>query len=80
MEHAIAWKHRHRLYRNYYVAGPDQEDWQLLQSLCERGLMEVIRQPSDMFGDMTVFAVTIAGQEALSREDKVCSGVVVENS
>lgn len=65
MEHATAWKHKRRLYRNYFVAGPDHMDWSVLQELCERGLMHVRRGPSDIMGGMTIFSVTDAGIAAL---------------
>ena len=65
MEHAVAWGHPRPLYRNYFVAGPDHEDWPTLQSLCDRGLMRVRREPSEEFGGMTVFAVTADGQASM---------------
>lgn len=68
MEHACAWSHRSRFYRNHYVSGPDSSEWAALQSLCERGLM-FVRLASiastDRFGGMSVFAVTQAGFAAL---------------
>ena len=69
MEHATAWRHPRRLYRNHYTAGPEQDSWPTLQALCARGLMRVHCAPSDDLGGMTVFAVTDAGIAALGREE-----------
>lgn len=69
MEHATAWQHRSRLYRNHFTAGPEQDDWSVLTGLCERGLMKVRRPPSAEFGGMTVFSVTEGGLRALGAKD-----------
>ena len=68
-EHATAWTHRHRLYRNYFVAGPDHEDWPVLQALCARGLVQMVRGQSATFGGDAVFSVTPAGIAALGEGD-----------
>lgn len=69
MEHATAWRHPRRLYRNHFVAGPDHDDWSTLQVLCHRGLMRARPLPSDVFGDSVVFFVTELGLAALKGRD-----------
>ncbi len=69
MEHACAWTHKSRLYRNHFVAGDDHADWPTLQALCERGLMYVSHEPSEFVGGMTTFSVTDAGLTALAEKD-----------
>lgn len=74
MEHAVAWRHRRRLYRNHFIAGPDHVDWPTLLALCEQRLMYVRREPSSDFGGMTVFAVTEAGKKALAERQRKSGG------
>lgn len=66
MEHATAWRHKRRLYRNHFVTGPDTIDWPIVFGLVERGLMKMTRSPSELSGGMQVFAVTDAGIAALT--------------
>jgi hypothetical protein len=65
LEHACAWRHERQFYRNHYCAGPDHEDWRMLQALCERGLMRVAQGPGPALGGQSVFAVTATGRLAL---------------
>jgi hypothetical protein len=65
MEHALGrYARRQRDFRNHFVAGPDHEDWPILQGLCERGLMCAGR-PSKALGGMSIFVVTDAGKAKL---------------
>jgi len=68
MEHATAWRHRQRLYRNYFATSHGTDDWPIIQALCERGLMRVVRAPTALLGGMTVFAVTETGIAALGTQ------------
>jgi hypothetical protein len=61
MEHATAWHHHRRLYRNHFVTGPGTTDWPTVQALCSRGLMMQTRAPSELSGGDAVFTVTEAG-------------------
>lgn len=70
MEHATAWKHRDRLYRNYFAADSTHDDWITIKQLCERGLMGVRRRPTARFGYLTIFTVTEAGIAALKTKRK----------
>ena len=65
MEHATGWRSRSPGYRNHFVAEPGHHDWPTLQTLCEKGLMRVSREPSELSGGSHVFAVTTAGLEML---------------
>lgn len=70
MEHATAWRHRHRLYRNHFATSPGTDDWAPIQALCERGLMRVLVSAEDGdFGGMTIFTVTDSGIAALKAAD-----------
>lgn len=67
MEHAVAWHKDGPRYRNHFVAGEGHSDWLALQALCERGLMHISRQPSELSGGDFVFCVTEAGLEELRK-------------
>jgi hypothetical protein len=66
MEHATAWRHKQRLYRNHFVAGPGHDNWGVLKALCDRGLMRQSRG-SELSGGDSVFVVTDEGLAALRR-------------
>ena len=68
MQHAVAWKHKNRLYRNHFAVGPDDDDWTTIQVLCERGLMCVLRSPSEI-SPLTIFTVTALGIDSLKGLD-----------
>jgi hypothetical protein len=70
MEHAVGWTDgRQRLYRNHYAAAPDCDAWIGLQSLVNRGLMRLSRNPSDLTGGMSVFSVTSHGLLVLKQNN-----------
>lgn len=52
-------------YRNYFVADPESMDFKLILQMVDEGLMKLIRDPSDMTGEMPVFAVTEYGKNFL---------------
>lgn len=62
MAHATAWPD---CYRNHFCASAGHDDWATIQGLCARGLMRVVRAPSELSGGDTVFAVTGEGFAAL---------------
>lgn len=68
MEHATAWNHKQRLYRNHFVTDHDSDDGKIIAGLIERGLMAMTRQGGQLSGGMPVFAVTKAGQDELAKE------------
>ena len=61
MEHATGWRSKRPLYRNHFCAGPDHEDWPVLQELCVRGLMRVSMSAEPALGGQSVFTVTEQG-------------------
>lgn len=69
MEHSTGWRSANPLFRNHFVASEGHDDWLTLQGLCERGLMRVSREPSELSGGGTVFSVTEAGIRALKRTE-----------
>ena len=65
LEHATAWKHDRPLYRNYYATAPDCDDWNLVQGLVKKGLMQDMGTNSGIFGELSFFRVTDLGLDAL---------------
>jgi hypothetical protein len=68
MEHATGWNSREPLYRNHFVTGEGSDDWPIIQGLCQRGLMKMMRKPSALSGGDPVFSVTQAGIELLPKK------------
>lgn len=64
LEHTVGFKSKQPFFRNYFCAGPDHDDWNTLQYLCDLGYMRV-SQPSDIHGGMSIFSVTDSGKEII---------------
>lgn len=62
--HSTAWTGAR--YRNYFTTGPETDDWPVLTSLVEKGLM-IGGKPSELTGGMTTFRVSDAGLEFLRK-------------
>jgi hypothetical protein len=71
MAHTTGWESKWPLYRNHFCASPDGDDWKTIEGLIARGLMYRAREPSDLSGGDTVFAVTPLGVSALKRGSRV---------
>lgn len=67
LEHATGWRSKQPLYRNHYVAGPEQDCWPTLQALRARGLMRPTRESDEVIGGMHCYAVTEEGVALLTR-------------
>lgn len=67
MEHATAWHHKNRLYRNHFCAGESHADIGTIDALTHRGLMECRRHKDPGLGGDCMFVVTLKGIEALER-------------
>lgn len=69
MEHATGWRSRDPLYRNYFAATPDSEDWRTWAALTARGLANCFTPSNEearMF-PLTYFHVTPLGIKALGK-------------
>lgn len=72
MEHATGWRSRDPLYRNYFAANPDSEDWHAWKALTDRGLASLFVPSNEEASILPLhyFHVTPLGISALDKRSK----------
>lgn len=72
LEHATGWRSKEPLYRNYFAATPDSDDWHAWEALRTRGLAIAYVPSSEVASifPLTYFHVTPLGISTLSARRK----------